>query len=163
MSGCARSNGITADLLSRRQAKCKKVYPSPSRSMFTSKPGSCLISSASFFASPSLTAVNMITRRKRKTKLGRGRKVNEKEGEHESGGARGAEIAAAAAAGAGGVRTGEQEEFRIMTGVMAMRGLEHSHLFTACQELFGMPPSSRRFWSALLSQGCQWFHGQGTR
>ena len=60
MSGCAKSNGITADLLSPSQAKCNKVDPSPSTAMFTSKPGSCLISSATFFASPLSTAANMM-------------------------------------------------------------------------------------------------------
>jgi len=68
MPGCARSNGITGELWLLTQAECNKVTPDPSTAMFTLKPGSCLIISATFFASPLLTAANMITERKREKK-----------------------------------------------------------------------------------------------
>jgi len=53
MSGCARINGITAELLSPQEAECSVVHPPPSSAMFTLKPGSCLISSDNFFTSSS--------------------------------------------------------------------------------------------------------------
>jgi len=61
MSGCARNKGITGEQMLLMQAKCNKVFPFPSSPMFTLKPGSCLISSATFFASPFSTAACMIT------------------------------------------------------------------------------------------------------
>jgi len=82
MSGCARSNGITADRMLSSQAWCNKVFWSSSSIKFTLKPGSCLISSASFFVSPPWTAANMIQPRQRlgkKEKRRRRRNKEEKE------------------------------------------------------------------------------------
>ena len=80
MSGCARSNEITGDLLSSLQAWCNKVQPYPSCPMFTLEPGCCLISPATFFASPLLTAAFM-TNSKYRTKLTLRVERRKKEGE----------------------------------------------------------------------------------
>jgi len=81
MSGCARSNGITGELRLEEQAECNKLNPCPSRFMFTLKPGSCLINSANFFASPLWTAASMMHPHKDRMKLTLRVERRKKEGE----------------------------------------------------------------------------------
>jgi len=71
MPGCARINGITADLSLSQQASCNKVRLMASTHLFTLNLGSCLISSANSFASPLFTAANMrqIERRRRRKNI----------------------------------------------------------------------------------------------